>query len=856
MAKTTCSARNVRLFRLWISACLILALATAATGAVFLWVDTQSGWYSPAQGWLAAALLLLLATLCIVLFPLLHIFRLLDRFFNKQQFRCEQLAADSETVAAAYTRLLRGEKVAELNIASMLESSEQDIYAERFTQPLNRIAAAYRRISHETAKSVPVLCKRVFYVGGDTYFEGYAAGKEIDIYLQAHGKVAIISGTRMNMQIRLRGFRAALRERQSEITIVDTGLSQSQPDISYTYAQSFLEKYPDLDLFYITEGISSDAVMQAILEAGKQNQTKIVCHDLLSSVVQGLENGLIVCAISQDPQLQGYETPVMLFNHITEGWTPEAPRMLNQCNVVTLSNYREFWNTYTNTIKPIPEHSKRVVPLRVSEKPLRLGFITPDNHEFWLQLIESAEEAKRTLARFNCQMEIKVLQFTTVNEIEAIVSRLAEESFDGICMPVFDTRLVPLINRLSEEGIKFATFNTEPNSTEFSDPNMMEKELDHKISLSAQAEITHQTGKMYRLEREQRIFVEALMAVSKRLNNLLDTTTIFSILLEEIHKVFSFDTGSIFLVERDKVRVIKATGYGGRSPEAEIFMSTADFRLADFPTYQEIVQTGLPLLIPDTDNDPRWYHIPETSYIHSWIGCPITVEGKVIAVFSLDKEETGYFNANHVQQLQAFAGQAAMAVRNAMLFSELSTMAKTDPLTGLLNRREFENQGSSEMQRCKRYNRGVAILMLDLDFFKSVNDSYGHAAGDSVLKALSANLKASLRMADIACRYGGEEFVVLAPETTLKGAAELAERIRSRMETTFVSVGDDMITITVSIGIAETAGRTVALETLTDEADKALYAAKSGGRNAVFAWNGDEGKADKMSAGKNISLPI
>jgi diguanylate cyclase (GGDEF)-like protein len=191
-----------------------------------------------------------------------------------------------------------------------------------------------------------------------------------------------------------------------------------------------------------------------------------------------------------------------------------------------------------------------------------------------------------------------------------------------------------------------------------------------------------------------------------------------------------------------------------------------------------------------------------------------------------------------------------------MLFSELSTMAKTDPLTGLLNRREFENQGSSEMQRCKRYNRGVAILMLDLDFFKSVNDSYGHAAGDSVLKALSANLKASLRMADIACRYGGEEFVVLAPETTLKGAAELAERIRSRMETTFVSVGDDMITITVSIGIAETAGRTVALETLTDEADKALYAAKSGGRNAVFAWNGDEGKADKMSAGKNISLPI
>ena len=855
MTQQTVSHRTVHHFRLWLSVCLVFALATVSTGTVFLWVDTQSGWYSPAQGWLIASLLLLLITLGTLLFPLLALFGKTDRFINAQHAQCEHIAADSETLAAAYIRLLQGEKVSELNITSQAAAETEDSFTERLVQPLNRIISAYRRMSNETARAVPALCKRVFYVGGDTYFEGYTAGKEIDIYLKAHGTVAIISGTRMNMQIRLKGFRAALRERQSEITIVDTGLSQSQPDISYSYAQSFLEKYPGLDLFYITEGISAEAVLQAIQEAGKQEQVRIVCHDLLSAVVRGIEEGSIVCAISQDPQLQGYETPILLFNHILTGWVPDIPRILNSCTVVTRSNCNEYWNTYTDTLKPIPEHSKRVSPERISEKPVKIGFICPDNHEFWLQLIESAEQAKQVLSQANCTLDIRIMQFTTVNEIEQILTSLDDQGFDGICLPIFDTRLVPIINRLSDAGIKIATFNTEPNSTEFSDPQLMEKELDHKISLSAQAEITHRTGKMYQSEREQRIFVEALMAVSKRLNNLLDTNTIFTILLEEIHRVFSFDSGSIFLTERDKVKVIQARGYSDKSPEAEEFMQTADFKLSDFPTYHEIVQTGLPLLISDTNNDPRWYPIPETAYIQSWIGCPICVEGKVIAVFSLDKDEPGYFTAQHVHQLQAFAGQAAMAVRNAMLFSELSTMAKTDPLTGLPNRREFEEQGSSELKRCKRYNREVSILMLDLDFFKSINDNYGHAAGDSVLKALSANLRASLRMADIACRYGGEEFVVLAPETHLSGAAELAERIRVRMETTFVSIGDETITITVSIGLSSTNGRSCSLEQLIDEADKALYAAKSGGRNAVFAWDTETVIAEKQTAGKHISTP-
>jgi diguanylate cyclase (GGDEF)-like protein len=163
----------------------------------------------------------------------------------------------------------------------------------------------------------------------------------------------------------------------------------------------------------------------------------------------------------------------------------------------------------------------------------------------------------------------------------------------------------------------------------------------------------------------------------------------------------------------------------------------------------------------------------------------------------------------------------------------LELMARTDPLTGINNRGYFMELLGVELERAGRYGRQFSLMMLDLDHFKLVNDSYGHAAGDKVLRALAAVFESSgLRKSDFVGRIGGEEFAIVLPETEIHIAAEVAERIRETLEKTVVRHNDDLILITVSIGISRyRAGDNV--ETLLQRADEEMYMAKESGRNRV-----------------------
>jgi diguanylate cyclase (GGDEF)-like protein len=179
---------------------------------------------------------------------------------------------------------------------------------------------------------------------------------------------------------------------------------------------------------------------------------------------------------------------------------------------------------------------------------------------------------------------------------------------------------------------------------------------------------------------------------------------------------------------------------------------------------------------------------------------------------------------------------AAFALEKARLHQEVTKLATTDGLTGLNNHRTFQERLEMEIGRAKRFVQDISILMVDIDFFKRLNDTHGHRAGDDILKKIASRLKENVRSIDFVARYGGEEFVIILPETAAEGAALSAERIRRAIEYPQIKVVEEDEPLTVSIGVATFPKDASYREDLIEKADRALYAAKDAGRNRVFSY--------------------
>jgi diguanylate cyclase (GGDEF)-like protein len=169
--------------------------------------------------------------------------------------------------------------------------------------------------------------------------------------------------------------------------------------------------------------------------------------------------------------------------------------------------------------------------------------------------------------------------------------------------------------------------------------------------------------------------------------------------------------------------------------------------------------------------------------------------------------------------------------RKAM--SEIKTLSETDDLTGILNRRAFLALSSHTVNLSQRYGRDFSLIMLDSDSMKSVNDAFGHEAGDELLKAMVSHAQQELRRPDLLARYGGDEFVLLLPDTNTEGARLTAERIRERIQSTPLTVGNNKISITASMGVASYPDHGADYEQVFEAADTALYASKTSGKNRV-----------------------
>jgi two-component system cell cycle response regulator len=274
-------------------------------------------------------------------------------------------------------------------------------------------------------------------------------------------------------------------------------------------------------------------------------------------------------------------------------------------------------------------------------------------------------------------------------------------------------------------------------------------------------------------------------------------------------------------------------------------------QLDRYPEVKAALDTGQPVLVEDLATHPLYegvrvvwgvegIEVP----IRSVIALPFSVERGQHGVFLLrrtrDQDPLGVQDLDFAQAVITAAVaviQRAQMVESTMADNaRLEQLAQTDPLTQLLNRRALTERITAEMERALRYDASLALLLLDLDHFKAVNDTYGHLVGDDVLRDVAALLTRTLRASDLAARYGGEEFLVLLPETDEAGAEAFAERIREAIEAFPFGArsGQPPLRLTASVGVAAfPAARIESVEDLVARADAALYRAKADGRNRV-----------------------
>jgi diguanylate cyclase (GGDEF)-like protein len=200
--------------------------------------------------------------------------------------------------------------------------------------------------------------------------------------------------------------------------------------------------------------------------------------------------------------------------------------------------------------------------------------------------------------------------------------------------------------------------------------------------------------------------------------------------------------------------------------------------------------------------------------------------------------------------LETIGRNAGVAIQNAQLFAETQRLATIDTLTGVYNRGHFFAIAHREFERARRYDSALSVIMFDVDYFKKINDTYGHSVGDQVLRSLAQSCHSQLREADVLGRYGGEEFAILLPETTLFEAEQVAERLRSIIDQAPISTKLILVKATISLGVAAYDQDCIDLDQLLDRADQACYESKAGGRNQVSVWEPSAEHLERSQVGR------
>lgn len=331
------------------------------------------------------------------------------------------------------------------------------------------------------------------------------------------------------------------------------------------------------------------------------------------------------------------------------------------------------------------------------------------------------------------------------------------------------------------------------------------------------------------------LHLDHLIYLQKNIS-LISMADISKALAEKLPYILSIRYFSLFLFEKgNKVLRLACHNHPGLIEELVL-------RPRDSKIMSEAIERGSYILESDYSKSRFFQGGKNPLFAHNFfITIPLMIENEIIGVLNLNDNENGYFNVTDLDFFLNVSEFISLSISNAQSFEKAERLSVTDGLTGLCNRQHLEALLTSEILRSRRYRTPLSLVMLDVDYFKSVNDTFGHQEGDEVLVTVATIIKNLCRSQDVAARYGGEEFLLILPETNGAGARVIAERVREEVEGHLFNHEGKVHSVTISCGIAEINNeKDQGLASLIGVADQALYQAKESGRNRTILGDVDE----------------
>jgi len=362
---------------------------------------------------------------------------------------------------------------------------------------------------------------------------------------------------------------------------------------------------------------------------------------------------------------------------------------------------------------------------------------------------------------------------------------------------------------------------------------LKEDDLQPLQTLANQVATAVQKARLYARTQEHLQVMTTLQSISHTVASSLELEEILDNVIQLLKDSFGYTYLSIYLLDGDTLHLGAQLGY----PE--------DMLIHEIPISRGVIgrtsRTRQTQLVRDVSADSSFLR---GSYeVRSEVAVPLIKEGNVLGVLNVESNSGTPLDENDGNLLNALAGSVAIAIDNARLHAEVKRMAMTDVISGLANRRAFDETLEAELIRASRYHQPLSLIILDLDSFKEYNDKWGHPAGDVRLRQVADLLRLKVRDPDVAARYGGEEFAVILPNTSKPGAIKLAERLRHAAEQSAPQATCDGCPVpgyTISLGVATFPDDATSIEGLLLMADNAELMAKRLGKNQVHAANSSD----------------